>query len=387
MATRKTIVGGIDAEALEYTAGKDRMLDRKLAESDCIGSAAHAVMLSRIKTRPPILTPDETKQIIDGLIGIMKQVRKGSFRITTADQDVHLAVEKALTRKAGDAGKKIHTARSRNDQVAVDLRLYGKERLLDVMDGVLDVSKRLFRFAKAHADVPMVGRTHMRPAMPGSVGLWASSFGEGLLDDMIALGAAYDMNDRCPLGSAAGYGTPVPIDRDLTARMLGFAEPVHNVLYAAEARGKCESVLLSACAGVMITLSRMAEDLILYSSPEFGYFGLPEEYCTGSSIMPQKKNPDILELVRARSVRVLSHASAVSGIIVRLPGGYNRDLQETKEPFMEGIETTASSLKMVALLVSKLKINKDALLAGFTPEVFAADEATRLVSKGASFRS
>lgn len=384
--TKRTMVGRVNPEVLLFTVGKDAVLDLALAEADCIGSAAHVTMLSRIDVKPRLFTAQERKKVITELVGIMRKVRRGSFKIGSGDEDVHLAIERLLTRKLGDPGKRIHTARSRNDQVAVDLRLYGKEQLLHVMDEVLALAGVLLNFARKHVDLPMVGRTHTQPAMPSSVGLWASAHAESLLDDLILLTGAYDFNDRCPLGSAAGYGVGLDIDRDLTAKLLGFKSPVHNVLYAGNARGKCESVILSALSQVMLSLSRLAEDLILYSMPEFGYFSLPADYCTGSSIMPQKSNPDVLELVRARTMRVLACASAVAGIVQGLPSGYNRDLQETKEPFLDGFHITRSCLRVMASLVKKLKANKKALLAGFTPRVFAADRVLELVVEGMSFR-
>ena len=354
----KTIVGGINKDVLEFTAGRDVELDVNLIEADCIGSAAHAVMLSRLPTRPALFSSTDVIRIKKELVSIMKSARNGAFKITGEDQDVHLAVERALTRKLGSLGKKIHTARSRNDQVAVDLRLYGKEQLLLAMDEVLGLAGALLTFARRHSAVPMVGRTHFQPAMPSSVGLWASGYAESLLDDMKVLAAAYAVNNRCPLGSAAGYGVPLKIDRRLTSNLLGFEAPIHNVIYASNARGKCESVILSSLLHVMLSLGRLAEDLILYTTPEFGYFVLPAEFCTGSSIMPQKNNPDVLELVRAKSAKVMSFAMAAAMTVKGLPGGYNRDLQETKEPFMEGLKVTRSCLRILAMLTGGLGVNR-----------------------------
>lgn len=386
MKTRKTIVGDIDREVLAFTIGKDTALDAALVEADCIGTAAHVTMLSEIPVRPRLMGVRQRKDVIAALVGIIRKARRGKFSITEDDQDVHLAIERALTRKLGVVGKKVHFARSRNDQVAVDMRLYGKENLLQCLDDLGVLASALFKFARKHVKLPMVGRTHMQPAMPSSVGLWASSYGESLLEDADLLLSAYELNNSCPLGAAAGYGIPVPVNRNLTARLLGFPKPVHNVLHAAGSRGKCELAILSAMSQVMITLSRLAVDIILYSMPEFGYFELPAEYCTGSSIMPQKKNPDVLELVRARAARVAAHATAVAGILNGLPGGYNRDLQETKEPFMDGMATTRACVRIMGLVVGGIVANRDALLAGFSPEVFATDEVARLVSGGMSFR-
>jgi argininosuccinate lyase len=386
MPAKKTIVGSIDPEVLTFTVGKDMVLDLALAEADCLGTAAHVTMLSRLDVKPKIFNLSEKKKIIGELVSMIAEVRTGVFKIGSRDQDIHLAIEAALTKQFGDIGKKVHTARSRNDQVAVDLRLYGKEQLLQAINEVVILAGELLRFAFKHAAVPMVGRTHCLPAMPSSVGLWASAHAESLLDDIILLTGAYDFNDRCPLGSAAGYGVSLEIDRQLTSKLLGFKEPIHNVLYASNARGKCESVILSAMGQVMISLSRIAADLIMYSMPEMGYFVLPPDYCTGSSIMPQKNNPDVFELVRARSSSVLGCASTVSGIVNALPSGYNRDMQETKEPFIEGIHTTRSCLRVMASAIKKIKVDEKALVAGFSPEVFAADRALELTVGGMTFR-
>ena len=385
-SSHKTTVGDIESEVLAFTAGRDVELDHALIEVDCIGSAAHVTMLAGMPVDPPLFSQDDVHNVIRELVAIMRQARAGSFSITLDDQDVHLAVERTLTKRLGDLGKKIHTARSRNDQVAVDLRLFAKQQLAEAMDETVRLAGVLLTFAETHHDVPMVGRTHMQPAMPSSVGLWASSFVDALLDDLALLKGAYDLNNQSPLGSAASYGVPLPIDRERVSALLGFARPIHNVLYANNARGKTESVILFALSQVMLTLSRLAQDLMLFTMPEFGYFSLPAEYCTGSSIMPQKKNPDVLELVRAKSSRVLAHAVGVYDIVKAAPSGYNRDLQEAKEPFMDGLNTTRSSLRIMSLLMEKLVVNPDALLKGFSPDVFATDRALELVGEGMPFR-
>ena len=383
---RKTTVGVVSAEVLAFTAGKDVVLDLALVAADCIGSAAHVTMLSRMPVKPRIFSEDERKAVVAALGAIMRKAADGKFVITVEDQDVHLAVERTLTEKLGDLGKRIHTGRSRNDQVALDLRLYGKEQLLGAMGEACDLADTLLAFAKKHAKLPMVGRTHMQPAMPSSVGLWASSFAESLTDDLALLRCAYDLNNRSPLGSAASYGVPLPIDRKLVADLLGFAGTVHNVLHANNSRGKMESIILAAMAQVMLTLSRLAQDLMLFTMPEFGYFTLPSEFTTGSSIMPQKKNPDVCELVRARAAKVESCAMAVFNLVKGTPSGYNRDLQDAKEFFMEGIATTRSCLRIMAPMIAGMTPNKDALLKGFTPDVFATDRALELVGQGMPFR-
>ncbi|MBL7076604.1 MAG: argininosuccinate lyase [Kiritimatiellae bacterium] len=385
--TRKTLVGKVDSQVLAFTIGKDPVLDMALTEADCIGSAAHAAMLARLDVGGgPVLSKQELAATIAALREIIATVRSGKFRITAADQDVHLAVERMLSAKLGEVGRRIHTARSRNDQVATDLRLYAKTELLELLNEGAQLAAALLAFAKRYQKVPMVGRTHMQPAMPSSVGVWASAHAESLLDDMALTMSAYDFNDRCPLGSAAGYGVPLPIDRQLTADLLGFAAPQHNVLYAGNARGKCETVILSACVQVMLTLSRLAEDLILFTTPEMPYFTLPADYCTGSSIMPQKQNPDVAELVRAKASRVMGHMTAAMGIVKGLPSGYNRDLQEVKEPFMAGVATTRACLAVMAKLVSGMTADRKALTNAFEAGVFAADRALELVAEGLPFR-
>ncbi|HPT17552.1 MAG TPA: argininosuccinate lyase, partial [Kiritimatiellia bacterium] len=348
--------------------------------------AAHATMLSRLALQPPLLSPADAQAIVAELRNILADAAAGQFAITLEDQDVHLAVERRLTEKLGDLGKRVHVCRSRNDQVAVDLRLFAKVRLQEAALAAAELARALLAFARRHEKVPMVGRTHMQPAMPSSVGLWASAWAESLLDDLVLLRTAYELNDQCPLGSAASYGVPLPIDRQLTSDLLGFARPVHNVLHANQARGKLEAIILSALGQAMLTLSRFAQDLILFSMPEFGYFRLPAEFTTGSSIMPQKRNPDVPELLRAKAAKVLAYANLVAEIVRAAPSGYNRDLQETKAPFMEGFELAISSLRILAPLVAGLEVDAAALRRGFGPDVYATDRALELVAQGMPFR-
>jgi argininosuccinate lyase len=384
--TQQTLVGRIHPDVLTFTVGQDPVLDLDLAVWDCLGTAAHVTALARMPLRPPVLRPSDARRVIRELSAIVAASRAGRFVIREADQDVHLAVERILTDRLGELGRKVHTGRSRNDQVAVDLRLHARENLSGLFLETLALADELLRFAGRHARLPMVGRTHLQPAMPSSVGLWASGYAEALLDDLLVADAAYAYADRCPLGSAAGYGVPLPIDRRLTARLLGFQTPHQNVVYASNARGKCEAIVLGALGQVMLTLSRLSEDLILYSMPEFGYFVLPPELCTGSSIMPQKHNPDVLELIRAKTACVLGQGAAACGILKALPGGYNRDLQETKGLYMEGMRATRASLRILTLLVSSLAVRPERLRTGFAPGVFATDRALELVAGGMPFR-
>lgn len=383
---QKTLVGQIDPAVLAYTAGDDVQLDRALVEVDCIGTAAHVTMLSEMPLPHPLFSTGEKDAVLAALVDVIRSHRAGSFSISEADQDVHLAVERALTDQLGAIGKRVHTGRSRNDQVAVDLRLFAKERLWQVLHETASLARVLLHVAETHRSVPMAGRTHLQPAMPSSVGLWASAHAESLLDDLALLQEAYRQNNCCPLGSAAGYGVPLPIDRERTSDLLGFARPIHNVLYASMARGRCENIILMALTQAMLSVSRLAEDMILFLMPEFGYFRLPSAYCTGSSIMPQKQNPDVFELARARSADVLACAMRVSGILKGLPGGYQRDLQETKAPFMEGLRLTRETMQVLQPVMAALEVNETALRAGFVPGVFATDRALELVAEGVPFR-
>ncbi len=386
MAAKKTIVGTVHPDVLEYTAGKDVTLDVALIEVDCIGTAAHVSMLTELPVDSIRFTPQERDAIIAELLEVIRLSRAGKFKITAEDQDVHLAVERHLTAALGQLGKRVHTARSRNDQVAVDLRLFAKGALLQLMEEMCGLARVFLSLAQRYKRVPMVGRTHLQPAMPSSVAVWATAHAESLLDDLELVQAAYRTNDRCPLGSAAGYGVPLPIDRNLSSKLLGFERPIHNVLYASNARGKCESVILDACAQVMLTLSRLAEDVVLYTMPEFGYFILPREYCTGSSIMPQKSNPDVFELMRARSAKVMGCRDWSATILKGLAGGYSRDLQEAKEPFMEGLGVTLASVRTGALVLAGMTVDRKALERGFSAGVFSTDKALELVADGMPFR-
>lgn len=381
-----TVVGDIDPDILAFTVGNDPILDRELVEWDCLGTAAHVSMLARMPLSPPLFTQANRNAVVAELVEIGDSARAKRFVITDADQDGHLAIERVLTERLGDIGKRVHTGRSRNDQVATAIRLYGRDQLLSCMEETVALAAALVKFAKKHAKIPMVGRTHLQPAMPSSVGLWASCYAEGLLDDLITVWGAYDFLNRCPLGSAASYGVPLPTDRAFLAHALGFREPVHNVMYAGNTRGKTESVTVSALTQIMLTLSRFAEDLILFTMPEFGYFDVPKAFCTGSSIMPQKYNLDVCELIRAKSAKILGLSASVAAMLKAMPGGYNRDMQDTKEILMQSFDTTRASLRILTRLVAGLKPIPEKLRAAFEPGVFATDRALELVAGGMPFR-
>jgi argininosuccinate lyase len=372
----------LDSLMEAFTVGNDPELDAALVNADCVASMAHAEMLASIG----ILTAANLADLRKGLAAIIEQNDAGRFTILRSDEDVHTAIENRLVREIGDAGKRIHTGRSRNDQVLTALRLWSRGFLFAFQKASLSLISRLLDFAETNEKVPMPGRTHTQIAMPSSVGLWGAAFAEELLDDVSLAREAFSLMDCCPLGSAASYGVPLPSDREMTARLLGFDRVQNNVLYANNSRGKLESIALEAVEQTCLTLSRMAQDLILFSLPELGYFSLPAELCTGSSIMPQKKNPDGLELVRAKSGSISADLVALKMIIRALPTGYNRDFQETKGPYFRGCESGLACVRIMDLTVEKLTVNVDRLLAAFTPEIFATDRALDLVSQGVPFR-
>ena len=394
MKTEKTITDAtVDPDILAYTVGEDPILDRMLVKWDCMGTAAHVTMLSEMKgLKAPIVTKAEAAQVRKALAEIVADFQNSdpadgqAFTIRQDDQDVHMAVERVLTEKLGDLGKKIHTGRSRNDQVAVDVRLHMKSEILATEKEIGALAAELCTFGYAAGAVPMVGRTHLQPAMPSTVEMWATGHAEMILDQLANFEAAYAMADANPLGSAAGYGVPLPLDRARTTALLGFSRTMHNCFGASMGRGECEASLLSALAQLMTVLSRLAEDMIIFSVPEFGYFKLPREYCAGSSIMPQKFNPDVLELVRGKTAQVIGWQTAALTLLHAMPGGYNRDLQDAKLLYMKGLETTRTTLRILAKVVAGMKFNPHACRAAFTPGVFATDVALRKVAEGTPWR-
>ncbi|MBE6381800.1 MAG: argininosuccinate lyase [Lentisphaerae bacterium] len=384
----KTITDStIDPDVLAYTVGDDPILDLNLAVWDCMGTAAHVTMLSEMKgLKRPIVTKGEAATVRKELGKIAALAEKGKFVIRIDDQDVHMAVERMLTEKLGDLGKKIHTGRSRNDQVAVDVRLHMKDAILRTESELVGLAAQLELFGAKTGMVPLVGRTHLQPAMPSSVEMWATGHAEMILDQLENLEAAYRLADANPLGSAAGYGVPLPLDRRRTTELLAFSRSIHNCFGASMARGECEAALLSALAQLMAVLSRLAEDMILFSMPEFAYFKLPRAYCTGSSIMPQKFNPDVLELVRSKAAQVLGLQTASLSLLHAMPGGYNRDLQDCKWLYMKGLDITRTTLRILAKVVAGTTVDPDRCRKAFTPGVFATDVALRKVANGTPWR-
>jgi argininosuccinate lyase len=364
----------VNEQVGRFEAAQNSTLDARLVRYDVWGSLAHAAMLRKIG----ILSETEHAALQKALRDILKLDKQDEFPIAPSDEDVHTAVENYLAATAGAGGKKIHMARSRNDQVLVDLRLYAKEQMYDVAAELNQLCAALLAFAGAHADLPMPGYTHMQRGMLSSVGLWAASFAESLLDDEQLLAAAYRLNDQCPLGSAAGYGVPLPIDRQYTADLLGFARVQHNVITVQNSRGKIEAAIVQALAQIMLDLSKLAQDILLFTTSEYAFFQVPQELSSGSSIMPQKRNLGVMELARARAQTMLALQQQILGIVMGLPSGYNMDYQETKRPFMEAIDIARDSLEICAIVVSALTVNSERLVAACTFELFATDRAYEL---------
>jgi argininosuccinate lyase len=366
----------LNEQVERFEAAQNSLLDVRLIRHDVWGSLAHIAMLTKIG----VLTESEHKVLKDALRNVLELEAEHAFTVTLEDEDVHTCVENYLAANAGAAGKKIHMARSRNDQVLVDLRLYGKEQLHNVAVKLCNLCSTLLELAGAHASTPMPGYTHMQRAMLSSVGLWAANFTEALLDDEQLLSAAYKLNDQSPLGSAAGYGVPIAIDRQYCADLLGFSRVQNNVIYVQNSRGKIEAAIVQALAQIMLDLSKLAQDILLFTTVEYGFFQTPQELCTGSSIMPQKRNLGVMELVRARTQTVLALQQQILGIVSGLPSGYNMDYQETKRPFMEALDLVQESLEICTLVVSKLEVNTGRLTAACTFELFAADRAYELAA-------
>jgi argininosuccinate lyase len=362
-----------------YTAGDDRPWDERLLRWDVLGSLGHVAGLRASR----LLTPREHA----GLRAALARVDSGRLRVSPSQEDVHTAVEAWLTQRLPGLGERLHTGRSRNDQVATDLRLYLKDRLLTLHAGALAAASALLAFAARHQAILWPGYTHQRRAMPSSVGLWAAGYAEGLLDTAEGLPALWTRIDRSPLGSAAGYGAPLPLKREAAARALGFAEVEHNVATVQGGRGKLEAAALFWCTQLGHELGRLAQDVILFSAEEYGYLVLPAELATGSSIMPHKRNPDLFELTRARAAALEGDLVTLLQVKGKLAGGYQRDFQLLKEPLMRGLDRTEAMLALVASAVPKLGVDRACCTAALDGGALATDEVMRRVEGGQAFRT
>lgn len=373
----------LNKEIEKFTVGNDYILDQKLVKFDCEASIAHAKMLNKIG----VLKTDELKKLVNGLNEIIKLDSKGEFKITQEDEDCHTAIENYLTQKYGEVGKKIHTARSRNDQVLTALRLYEKLELHEIKHLLEELNKNYKVLIGKYGKIQIPGYTHMQKAMPTTVSDWISSFAASNTDNLAMLEFVLKLIDQSPLGSAAGFGVPIfKLNKKMTAKLMGFSKVMEPSVYCQLSRGKFESTILHLMSQVMFDLNKLATDLILFSMTEFGYIELPTEFCTGSSIMPQKKNTDVLELIRAKYHVVLGEEFKVKSMIGNLMSGYNRDLQLTKEPLFNSIDTTKDCIKMITLVLSDLKFNESKCKQAMTAELFATEETYKLVKQGKSFR-
>lgn len=365
-----------------YTVGNDYILDARLLPFDIQASKAHAAALVKAK----ILTATEQKKLNKGLNEILALHNQGKFVIKQSDEDCHTAIENYLVAKLGDLGKKIHTCRSRNDQVLVATRLYTRKKLKQVSFELIKMQNVFLKMAKQYEFLPMPGYTHTRRAMPSSIGHWAASYLEELINDHMLLETAYYLNDQNPMGAAAGFGVNIDLDRNLTTKLLGFKRVQVNSLYCVNSRGTTESYILSVLTKIMMTIGRLANEMIWFTTPEYNFFFLPPEFTTGSSIMPQKRNPDIFEIVRGNVNVIVALQTQVKDTSKNLISGYNRDTQLTKEPLIKGLGIARRSLEVCALVMSKMKPNRQVLMKSLSPEFFAVHEANRLVKQGMPFR-
>jgi argininosuccinate lyase len=373
----------LDAVVARFTAGRDPELDLRLVPFDALASAAHARGLVRIG----LLGEEEEVALAAELGAIAREARAGSFRIASEEEDGHTAIENRLTARLGDAGRRIHAGRSRNDQVLAALRLYGREALLDAIARLLAVAGQLAALAEAHRETSVPGYTHTRQAMPSTLGLLFAAHAEALVDDLPWLWTAYRHLDRSPLGSASGYGVPLPLDRAHVAQLLAFGSVQANTLAVQNDRGKAEALVLAALGAVAGDLGRLATDLIWFSSDELRFVILGASVVTGSSLMPQKRNPDVLELTRATAARVRARQAEVAGVVQGLASGYHRDLQLTKEPFLEGVQATLDALAALGPVLATLSVDRARCREAITRSSGATDAACARAARGEPFRA
>ena len=369
-------------EIEKFTVGKDREMDLYLAKYDVLGSMAHITMLQSID----LLTADELKVLLKELKAIYRQAEKGEFVIEEGVEDVHSQVEMMLTRKLGDIGKKIHSGRSRNDQVLVDLKLFIRDQIKEIAGLVKNLFDELITQSERYKNVLMPGYTHLQVAMPSSFGLWFGAYAEGLVDDMQYLQAAWKITNRNPLGSAAGYGSSFPLNRQMTTDLLGFDSMDYNVVYAQMGRGKTERNVAFSMASIAGTLAKLAFDACMFNSQNFNFVKLPADCTTGSSIMPHKKNPDVFELTRAKCNKLQSLPVTVTMIMNNLPVGYFRDLQIIKEAFLPAFDELKDCLQMAAYIINKMKVNEHILDNPIYDPMFSVEEVNRLAREGMPFR-
>ena len=365
-----------------FTVGNDRILDLRLAKYDVLGSKAHIRMLESIG----LLNSEELEILTEGLDAILAEIEKGDFILEDDVEDIHSQVELLLTRRLGDIGKKIHSGRSRNDQVLVDLKLFLKDEVLKLKEEVLALFSTLQKLSEEHRDVLLPGYTHGQVAMPSSFGLWFGAYAEALADDMYMLRGAYNVTDQNPLGSAAGYGSSFPLNRQMTTDLLGFASLDYNVVAAQLSRGKSERAVASAMGAIALTLNKFAADCCMYMSPNYGFIKFPDELTTGSSIMPHKKNPDVWEIMRGNCNRVMACENEISMMCSNMPHGYHRDFQLLKDVLFPTLETMHNCLEMADYMLQHIIIKENILDAPIYDYLFTVEEVNRRTLEGMPFR-
>ncbi|MEQ9426941.1 MAG: argininosuccinate lyase [Cyclobacteriaceae bacterium] len=374
--------GTVNQQIEKFTIGKDADLDLMLAPYDIEGTIAHITMLESVD----LLTKAELDKLIPELKSLHELALKGEFTIDEGVEDVHSQVEFLLTKKLGDVGKKIHSGRSRNDQVILDIKLFSRAKIKEVAAEVKLLFNQLIELSEKHKEALIPGYTHMQIAMPSSFGLWFAAYAESLIDDLTQLEAAYKVVNRNPLGSAAGYGSSFPLDRELTTKLLGFDSMNNNVVYAQMTRGKTEKVVSQALASIASTLAKMAMDTCLYMGQNFGFLTFPDHLTTGSSIMPHKKNPDVFELVRAKCNKIKALPNEIEQILSNLPSGYHRDLQIIKENYLPVFDNLIDCLSISRLMLDEVKVNDDILNSPIYDYLFSVEVVNQKVLEGKSFR-
>lgn len=372
----------LDPVIESFETKDDLVMDQRLLKYDVQGSLAHARMLFKIG----ILSKEELEKLQKAFKGILKLDKMGKFNLEMGDEDIHTKIENYITDKYGEVGKKIHTGRSRNDQVLTAIRLYSKNALKDIELELISLTEGFKDYSKKYGYLKMPGYTHMQKAMPSSIAIWTDSLLSSLQDDLILLAAVMKLNDQSPLGSGAGYGIPLNLDKKYTAKLLGFNKVQDNPLYCQNSRGKTEAAVVASLVSVLQTINKFATDVLLFTTSEFNFFRVSDSITTGSSIMPQKKNVDLAELLRSKVHVVLGNYIKIVSLSSNLISGYNRDLQDTKKPLIESLEITRDSLKVAKILLGNLTPNRDKLEDSLTEELFATEKALKLVLKGENFR-
>ena len=373
---------GFDKKIESFTVGNDNDLDQILLPYDCEASIAHVKMLNKMK----YLNDNESDKLIKELNFILEESKSGNFKIKKSHEDCHTAIEDHLVNTCGDSGKKIHTARSRNDQVLTALRLYYRESIDDVKKLLIDLIKSLELFSDKNGKIQFPGYTHMQKAMPSSVQLWSNAYIESMNDDLKLLQTAYALINQSPLGSGAGFGVPINIDRKFLAKELKFDSVQDNPIYCQLSRGKFELYIINIFTQIMFSINRIASDIVLFCTDEFKFFSLPDEFCSGSSIMPNKRNPDVLELLRGSYSILIGYQSQIQSLSQNLISGYNRDIQLSKEPTMRSFDLIKNCLDINTLVISGLIVNEENCKKAMTDELFATEQAYNMVKEGIPFR-